>query len=194
MSGGRLAIFAYGSLVSRTSIAETLGREPRELIAARLHGWTRDWSLARDNLRSEKRFARADGTLPRFCLALNLVAEAAAAPNGALIELSPSELERLDRREIRYRRVEVGETVEAAEPHRFDRVFAYVAKAEHHHPVPPPGSVILRAYPEAVEAAFAALGDGQLELYRETTAAQPTEPIEAELIAERIPPGNPRRW
>ena len=63
-------------------------------------------------MRSEKTFARADGSLPRFCLGLNLEpAEASRAPNGALVELTEAEAERLDQREMRYRRIEVTDAV-----------------------------------------------------------------------------------
>ena len=75
-------------------------------VPARLEGFSRGWTLGRDNLRSEKMFARADGSLPRFCLGLNLERDRcgiAPAPNGVLLEVTKAELERLDLREIRYR-------------------------------------------------------------------------------------------
>ena len=68
----RLALFAYGSLVSPASAARTLGRPVEAPAPARLPGWRRRWSLARDNLRSEKTFARADGSAPPYFLGLNI--------------------------------------------------------------------------------------------------------------------------
>ena len=111
----RLAVFAYASLVSPASAGETLGRTIDGLVPARLEGFSRGWTLGRDNLRSEKTFARADGSLPRFCLGLNLerADEGPRPPNGALVEVTKAELERLDVREIRYRRIDVTEAIVA---------------------------------------------------------------------------------
>ena len=191
-----LAVFAYASLVDPASAAATLGR-PVELAAmARLAGWRRRWSVARDNHASEKSFARADdGSRPRYCLGLNVepAADDAAAPNGALIEVGEGELRRLDLREIRYRRVEVTDAL-AELPGAIDRVFAYTARPERFAPTPPPGAVIIATYPRLVEAAFAALGDGHLELYRRTTERPPVPVVEGVLVEDRIPPGNPREW
>lgn len=191
----RLAQFAYGSLVSPESASATLDRQFPAPIPARLPGWRRRWSLFRDNLAVEKTFARRDdGTVPQHVLGLNIEPSEidSEAPNGALLELSEDELLRLDVREMRYDRVEVTEAVETSAG--FDRVFAYRAKRAQFAPRPPPGAVVIAAYVERVEAAFAALGEKQLRLYRETTAPPPVEVIEAELVRDRIPPGNPREW
>lgn len=188
----RLAVFGYASLVSPASATETLGRTVVP-IPARLRGWRRGWTLARDNAASEKTFARPDGSEPAFCLGLNVEPEGDPAdPNGALIELTEPELERLDLREMRYQRVEVAASIEAAE--RFDAVFVYTARPEHHRPVAPPDSIIVASYPRTVAAAFAALGPGELELFERTTAPPPAEISEATLVRDRIPPGNPRAW
>ena len=56
----RLAVFAYGSLASLASAERTLGRPVEPGGQVRLAGWRRRWSLARDNLLSEKTFARAE--------------------------------------------------------------------------------------------------------------------------------------
>jgi hypothetical protein len=193
----RTAVFAYGSLVHPRSIEQTLGREPDALIPARLDGWTRRWSLLRDNLRSEKTFARkSDGELPRWVVGLNL--ERAArnddhlAPNGALIELTGGELERLDVRELRYNRIAVTEQVAAR--HSFDLVFAYTARAEHFSPRPPDGAVAMAPYLRAIETAFGELGDEQWQVFLETTGLPPVEVIEPVLVRDEIPPGNPREW
>ena len=196
-SGLSVAVFAYGSLVSRASAAQTLGRPVPPPIAARLRGFRRNWTLARDNARSEKTFARADGTLPRFCLSLNLEpAETAAAPNGALIELTEAELERLDLREMRYDRIEVTDWIEAREraAGSFDRVIAYRAREHHHQPTPPAGAIVIAGYLRTVEAAFDELGPGERERFRATTAEPPVEVVDAVLVEDRIPPGNPRDW
>jgi hypothetical protein len=192
----RLAIFAYASLVDPESAGETLGRRVEPAAMTRLAGWRRRWSVARDNRASEKSFARADnGSLPRFCLGLNLEAGADEdeAPNGALIEVTEAELERLDLREMRYRRLDVTDAV-ANRPARIDRVLAYTARPERFAPSPPEGAVIIATYPRAVEAAFDALGRNQLELYHRTTQPPPVPVIDAVLVDDHIPRGNPREW
>ena len=195
----RIAVFAYGSLVSPTSTSETLGRPVAALTLARLTGHARRWTLARDNLASEKTFARPDGSLPRFCLGLNLEPEPepeAPAPNGALVEVSAAELERLDLREMRYRRTDVTSQIEPAPTAGggFEAVYAYLARPEHHRPEPPADAVVIASYPRLIEAAFAELGSDQLDLYRATTPAPPVEVTEATLVADAIPQGNPRAW
>jgi cation transport regulator ChaC len=192
-----IAVFGYGSLISPRSVAETLGREPDALIPARLEGWKRRWSLLRDNLRSEKTFAReSDGEVPPFVIGLNLERGGSGdqhlAPNGALIGLTSGELERLDVRELRYNRVAV--TEEVAARHSFDVVFAYTARAQHFTPQPPDGAVAMAPYLRAIEAAFRELGDDQWQLFLETTGLPPVTVIEPVLVRDEIPPGNPREW
>lgn len=195
----RLALFAYGSLVSRESAAETLSRPVEAPIPARLEGFARGWILCRDNLTTEKTFARADGSVPRFCLGVGIGADAAAAaPNGALIELSEAELDRLDLREMRFERLDVtaairvGEAGADAPP--FDRVVGYRPRPENHRSEPPADTIIVANYLATVEAAFEELGPGQLDLFRATTAPPPVEVAEATLVRDRIPEGNPRGW
>ncbi|MFL5871092.1 MAG: gamma-glutamylcyclotransferase family protein [Solirubrobacterales bacterium] len=190
----RLAVFAYASLVDPASAAETLERPVEFAALARLEGWSRGWTVARDNSASEKTFARLDGSLPDFCLGLDLAPDPGAAPpNGVLIEVTEVELARLDLREIRYSRFDVTEAI-VTDAEGFDATYAYRARPEHHRPEPPPGSIIISTYPAAIEAAFAALGPDQLELYRATTVPPPVEVVEATLIADAIPEGNPRAW
>jgi hypothetical protein len=194
----RLAVFGYASLVSRESATETLGRPVGPCPMVRLRGWRRRWSLCRDNEKAEKTFARADDrSLPPYMLGLNIERATGdePGPNGALIELSEPELDRLDLREIRYDRVDVTGAVDppAAEL-GYDRVIAYTAKAERFVPEPPAGAVILRPYAETVEAAFAEHGEEARDLYLETTGPPPVEVIDAVLVRDAIPDGNPRRW
>jgi cation transport regulator ChaC len=192
---GRLGLFAYGSLVNPAGAERTLGR-PVELVAlARLAGWRRRWSTVRDNLTSEKTFARrSGGELFGHVLGLNLEPseERDEAPNGAIIALTEAELRRLDVREMRYDRIEVTGHLEL--PPGLDRVFAYRAKPAHHAPEPPDGAVAIATYVEAVEAAFAALGGSERKLYLATTGPPPVEVVDAVLIRDRVPPGNPREW
>jgi cation transport regulator ChaC len=194
----RLAVFAYGSLVSRASVAETLGHDATPPAPARLSGWRRRWSLVRDNARAEKGFAPIEGDPFEFCLGLNLERASDAGPgewpNGALIELTATELERLDIRELRYDRVEVTEQVRSAGAAGLDAVFTYRAKSANYAPRPPRRAVVLASYLRACEAAFEELGPDELVTFGRTTGPVPVPVVEARLVRDEIPEGNPRAW
>lgn len=191
----RLGLFAYGSLVSPESASATLGRPVEPAGVVRLAGWRRRWSTIRDNRACEKTFARrSDGELLGHVLGLNLEPsdDDAEAPNGSVLELGEPELERLDVREMRYDRFEVTEHLEQTV--HLDEVFAYRAKPGHFAPDPPNDAVVISSYAAFVESAFDALGPGQRELYLATTGPPPVDAVDAVLVEDRIPPGNPRHW
>ena len=189
----RVGLFGYGSLVLRDSASMTLGRLIGELRPARLHDWRRRFSQRRDNLTCEKTFECEGGWRPEWILGLNVEeGEDGAGPvNGVVIELTEAELNRLDIREIRYDRVEVTGSVQGEDLP--DRIVTYKAKAFHFPPEPPEDSVILATYAAAVEEGFEALGSGELEHYLATTP-YPVERVEATLVIDKIPDGNPREW
>jgi hypothetical protein len=189
----RVGLFGYGSLVLRESASMTLGRLIGELRPARLHDWRRRFSQRRDNLTCEKTFECEGGWRPEWILGLNVEeGEAEAGPvNGVVIELTEAELDRLDIREIRYDRVEVTGSVQGEDLP--DRIVTYKAKAFHFAPVPPEDSVILATYAAAVEEGFEALGSGELGHYLATTP-YPVDRVEATLVIDKIPDGNPREW
>lgn len=189
----RVGLFGYGSLVLRESASMTLGRLIGELRPARLHDWRRRFSQRRDNLTCEKTFECEGGWRPEWILGLNVEeGEAEAGPvNGVVIELTEAELYRLDIREIRYDRVEVTGSVQGEDLP--DRIVTYKAKAFHFAPEPPEDSVILATYAAAVEEGFEALGSGELEHYLATTP-YPVERVDATLVIDKIPDGNPREW
>lgn len=197
MTGGRVGVFAYGSLVDPSSAARTLGRPVRQPRPARLVGWRRRFSTARDNVRSEKTFAREhDGWVPPAVLVLNVepaTGEGAEPPNGVVIPVTSEELALLDRRELRYARVEVTGCVDEVASD-VDHVFTYVADEEHRAVEPPAGAVVLQAYAQAVEDAFASWGDEHLDTYRSTTLPYPAPLMAGRLVRDRIPSGNPRGW
>ena len=189
-----LGLFGYGSLVLPESAAMTLGRPVPESRPAALHGWKRRFSQARDNLTCEKTFECIDGRRPEWILGLNVEAgEDPAGPvNGVVIELTETELDRLDIREVRYDRVEVTDLV--AGEGLPERIVTYKAKSFHYRPEPPKDAIILATYAQAVELGFEALGRGELERYRLTTGPYPVERVDATLVIDRIPHGNPRDW
>jgi hypothetical protein len=196
VSHPRLGLFAFGSLADPASAERTLGH-PVELVAlTRLPGWRRRWSTVRDNLTSEKTFVRrSDGGLFGHVLGLNLEPAETGdeeSPNGALLALTEEELLRLDVREMRYDRIDVTEHLDI--PPGLDRVFAYKAKPAHFAPEPPDDAVVISSYLEAVDSAFAALGTAEHELFLATTGPPPVPVVDAVLVRDRIPPGNPREW
>jgi cation transport regulator ChaC len=189
----RLGLFGYGSLVLHESASMTLGRPAGELRSARLRDWKRRFSQRRDNLTCEKTFECAGGWRPEWILGLNVErGEDEVGPvNGVVIELTDAELDRLDIREIRYDRVDVTDSVEGEGLP--ERIVTYTAKNFHFAPQPPDDSVILATYVAAVELGFTRLGEGELDHYLATTP-YPVERVEAELVIDRIPEGNPRAW
>jgi hypothetical protein len=194
----RLAVFGYASLVSAASAAETLGRDVPSGPRARLRGHRRRWSTVRDNRAVEKTFADAgSGEIPPFVVSLNVEpsGDEDGGPNGVLIELTEAELDRLDLRELRFRRLDVTAAIDPADgPVEFDQVIAYTARPEHFASAPPLGAVILATYARTIERCFAELGADELALYHATTDPPPVEQIEPVLVRDEIPPGNPRDW
>jgi len=189
----RLGLFGYGSLVLQESASMTLGRPAGDLRPVRLHDWRRRFSQRRDNLTCEKTFECDGGRRPEWILGLNVEeGEDEAGPvNGVVIELSEDELDRLDIREIRYDRVDVSGSVEGEGLP--ERIVTYTAKPFHFAPEPPEDAVILESYASAVELGFSGLGNGELDHYLATTP-YPVERVEATLVIDRIPEGNPRAW
>lgn len=194
----RIAVFGYGSLVDPASAALTLRREVPPTRLTALRGWKRRWSIWRDNRAFEKTFAiEPGGEIPDAILGLNIEREdgpgaaGTPSPRGALVEVTVDELARLDLRELRYTRTDV--TAEADAPD-FDLVVAYVAKPGHLASEPPPGAVVLAPYLRTVEAAFAAVGPEELTAFGDSTGTPPVPVVEATLVRDEIPPGNPRGW
>jgi cation transport regulator ChaC len=190
----RLGLFGYGSLVLPESAAMTLGRDPGEMRPVRLSGWRRRFSQRRDNLTCEKTFECEGGRRPEWVLGLNVEeGEDGAGPvNGVMLELTEAELDRLDIREIRYDRVDVTGSVDGEDLP--ERIVTYTAKEFHFASEPPEDAVILATYATAVEQGFEALGPGELDHYLRTTGPDPVERVEATLVIDQIPEGNPRAW
>ncbi len=190
----RLGLFGYGSLVVPESAAMTLGHDPGELRPVRLRDWRRRFSQRRDNLTCEKTFECDGGRRPEWVLGLNVEqGEDDAGPvNGVVIELTESELDRLDIREIRYDRVDITGSIDGEDLP--ERIVTYTAKEFHFATEPPEDAVILATYAAAVEQGFEALGPGELDHYLRTTGPAPVERVKATLVIDQIPEGNPRAW
>lgn len=198
MSEG-LAIFGYGSLASPVSAALTLGRSI-EIRPARLAGWRRGWTIGRLNHSAEKTFAPVGGADAfDWCLGLNVEPEPSLPPelwpNGVLIDVTADELSRLDRRELRYERADVTNAVRAEGGLiAAAAVFTFRSQPDYRVLEPPANAVIIAAYERTVERAFAELGPAHLEEFRRTTGEPPVPVVDAKLVRDEIPEGNPRDW
>ena len=116
-------------------------------------------------------------------------------PNGGLIEMTAAELERLDLRELRYDRVEVTGDVRAGGAGRLRRGRSRTWRSRRtSRPHPPPRSVVLASYLRACEAAFEELGAGRAGAFARTRSRRPVPVVEARLVRDEIPEGNPRAW
>lgn len=115
-----LHVFGYASLVLDAGDAG---------VPARLSGYRRVWGVATDNVRSipgyKMYLRRPEGTRPAVYVAfLDLEPHRGSVVNGLLRPASTRELERLDRRERNYDRVDVTGQIEGF--HGAGRVFTYL--------------------------------------------------------------------
>ncbi|MDA3014730.1 MAG: gamma-glutamylcyclotransferase [Actinomycetota bacterium] len=186
-------VFGYGSLVSPTSLGYTLGRSPVrgvDFLAAECDGWERRWNYGHPMGGST--YSGADVDQIDTVIALGVAPVSDACMNGVIALVDGDELERLDRRERNYDRVDVTDGVRLLEngPWSGDvnRVVTYV---------PRPNALDIYAdarergragieirYWNLVNDAFDALLPGQGERYRSTTPA-PDVPV---LDVSRVDP------
>jgi len=113
-------VFVYGSLLHPASLQQTVPDVDLDACQpARLPGWQRCFDVAfpNDGSQPDKAFRDAHGDRPPFVLLANLRrGTTGSAVNGLLVEVSSAGLERLRRRERRYRL----RTVPGA-PDRYDK-------------------------------------------------------------------------
>jgi cation transport regulator ChaC len=129
-------VFGYGSLVDRTSLEASIGREPAAgdgPFVLRLHGYRRAWNvLGHSSERPEYVLTDDDGSAWEGWLAfLGLEPAAGAATLGAAWRLTDADLEALDDRERSYERVDVTSRLEVVTSQRPDGpVMTYVPRGE----------------------------------------------------------------
>ena len=190
MAADDTCVFGYGSLVSRASIARTIGREVESddgFRTARLHGFGRRWNYGSPYQRGDWHGPHGrvdDGVV--ICLGLEERADERC--NGAVVRVTDDELARLDWRERDYDRVDVTDLVEVdvtdvvgADHDRYaGRIVTYVPRpsaTERYRAAWAVGrAAVERRYHLLVEQAFHALGDHHLDEYRRGTP-QPDVPI-----------------
>ncbi len=165
-------IFGYGSLVSKNSIQQTIGRQPNTLHPAKLKGWVRDWRVILDNSTTTRRFELIPNhEIPKYVAALNIRKsgknEQATNPNGVLFAVNDSELWQMDEREKHYHRVDITDDVLGLVP---GKVFAYVGKDEFIAPPNDTRKIILpKSYLRLVQDNFELLGKDELTYFKQST-------------------------
>ena len=169
-------IFGYGSLVSPVSFGVTIGRALTvgdTFHYAVLTGYGRRWNYGVGHATGD-----LDGVTYSI-VALGLVAAPDETANGAIGWVTGEELERLDRREVDYDRVDVTELSAAAAP--IDApVETYVPKphavARYERFRDAGTGAIEQRYWDLVAGAFAGFGVGERRRYLATTPA-PDVPV-----------------
>jgi cation transport regulator ChaC len=166
-------VFGYASLVQRGDSG------PRRLRAAVLHRYRRKWNVAMDNsvtLPDYKYYLDpVTGERPRcFVVFLNIVADDSGSVNGALFPVSEPELERLDRRERNYARIEVSSLLAGGAD---GTVWTYVGRPAAVQRFETARrldrAVIQAAYRDEVRQGFAALGAGAADEFERLTDPPP---------------------
>lgn len=181
----RAWVFGYGSLVSPSSLAATLGREVHPgagWAEATLHGWGRRWNYGIGHVHGL--WADEHGDEHRVTIvALGIVAAAEERSGGIVVAVDADELARLDRRERHYDRVDVTGSIEvrgADGPGAGEPVMTYVPREEaigrYRRARDEGRAAVEQRYWDLVDGAFAALGPDRLERYRATTPA-PDVPV-----------------
>lgn len=171
-------VFGYGSLVSPTSLASTIGRHvaPGDIIAAHLHGYERRWNYGSLHLRGDWRHNDID-VHQGVVISLGLVPADGEHCNGVAVRVTEEELAQLDWRERDYERTDVTDRIEAD---RIEADLALVGGAIVTY-VPRSSAIeryekarddrraaIRRSYWDLVSQAFADLGDNHSTTYAAT--------------------------
>lgn len=109
---GETWVFGYGSLVSPSSLATTIGRvvDPSDVAVATLRGFGRRWNYGAKHVRAAWTHDGVD-VVDGIMVALGLDASPDESCNGVLVRVTDDDLVRLDRRERDYDRTDVSELV-----------------------------------------------------------------------------------
>ena len=178
LQNDQVALFGYGSLISKKSLEMTLDHPyAGPFVACALVGWYRTWDVAMPN---ELFFAETPpGRLyPDHILYLNVMRKPGSLLNGVLFVVNESELNAMDRREWIYSRQDVSEDVRSATV-RGGRVHVYVGKPEHlmSDVKSPRRAAVRRSYLDILERGFGDLGQTFRTEYERSSDPPPTHLI-----------------
>lgn len=190
---GSAWIFGYGSLVSPTSMAATIGRTvaPGDTAIAHLDGFGRRWNYGSMHLRGDWQL---DGNHVRrgLVVSLGIVRSDAETCNGRVVRVTDDELEMLDWRERDYERTDVSDMIRRDDGGDDSVVWTYVPRAtaiERYLDARDRGrAAIRRSYWELVDAAFGELGGDHRSRYATTPA--PDVPVVEMILSVPTGPGN----
>jgi hypothetical protein len=125
-----VALFAYGSLINIQSLEKTLKRPYKgPIVTIRLKGWSRRWDVVLPNEGWYYKQTSEGPVYPKNLLYLNVAKEPGKAVNGILIVIKKTELEKMDRREVIYDRVDVSQQLQGVEVEG-GAVYTYSGKPE----------------------------------------------------------------
>jgi cation transport regulator ChaC len=170
----RTWLFGYGSLVSRASLASTIGRDPGDgTHIAHVKGFGRRWNYGSKVLRGDWAHEGRE-IVSGLVVSLGVVAARDESCNGVVFDVDDDELSALDWRERDYERVDITD-ITTVDVDRFDgQVQVYVPRPssiERYELARETGRAAIRqSYWTLVEDAFAALGDHHAEWYARTPA------------------------
>ncbi len=168
-------VFGYGSLVSATSMATTIGRTvaDADVAVAHLDGYGRRWNYGSLHLRGDWQHDGVTVT-QGLVVSLGLVSSDTESCNGVIVRVSTDELAMLDWRERDYERTDVTGVIRLDDGCRADRVMTYVPRAsaiERYESARDRRQAGIRqSYWDLVHAAFGDLGDDHLQRYAATPA------------------------
>jgi hypothetical protein len=168
-------VFGYGSLVSKQSIAHTIGREPDELILSKLKGWIRNWEVVVDNTCSNGHFEHPfDHSIPERILALNVRLpvgdEKPTDPNGVLFNVTYDDLNLLDLRESYYERRDITQFF----PDAPGIVYAYIGRPDTYASAD--NAIIPKSYVHLIKEHFTYAGTLEYEYFNRSTV-WPNKPV-----------------
>ncbi len=149
-------VFAYGSLLSPSSLARTLPRTRlADVVAARLTGFVRifDVRFPNDGSQRDKAYFDEHGERPSHVLFANVAASSACeAVNGVLVPMVPGDLELVVSRERRYQLLDVTDWVRPfdASEDLSGTVGTFVGRHEFTRPADAARGVLSREYVDAV--------------------------------------------
>jgi len=168
-------VFGYGSLVSPSSLASTIGRDvaPDDVVVAHLDGYGRRWNYGSLHLRGDWRHDDVD-VRQGVVISLGLVLATGERCNGVAVRVTDDELAQLDWRERDYERTDATDLIEADFTGPRGRVVTYVPRPSaierYEAARDERRAAIRRTYWDLVGRAFADLGAHHSAFYATTPA------------------------